>query len=196
MTDDHFQHASASKPRSSGRRAGASVNDAAVLARVAAGDVSALASLYDRYAAQLFMFARRIDANDAEDVVQTVFMRVLRIAATFRSEATSARPWLFAITTRVLQERTRRLRRWHAAQMRLLERNSDRYGSDGIERRGDVHRALLQLSMPKRVVLVLAEVEGFSCEEIATMLQIPVGTVWTRLHHARKELRAFCAIEP
>jgi RNA polymerase sigma factor (sigma-70 family) len=192
MTDDP-EPVSTPPQRWQGRRGGAGVNDAAVLARVAAGDVRALASLYDRYSAQLMMFARRIDANDAEDVVQTVFMRVLRIAATFRSDASSARPWLFAITTRVLQERTRGLRRWHAARMRLLEKSSDRYGSDGIERIGDVHRALSQLSMAKRVVLVLAEVEGFSSEEIATMLQIPVGTVWTRLHHARKELRAFCA---
>jgi len=38
-------------------------------------------------------------------------------------------------------------------------------------------------------VLLLAEVEGFSCPEIAEMLDIPVGTVWTRLHHARRELR-------
>ena len=43
----------------------------------------------------------------------------------------------------------------------------------------------------KRTVLVLAEVEGFSCEELATMLSIPIGTVWTRLHHARRELRRF-----
>lgn len=178
------------------RRVSASVNDAAILARVAAGDVRAFAGLYDRYSAQLLAFARRIDANDAEDVVQTVFMRVLRIASTFRPDATSARPWLFAITTRVLQERTRGLRRWHAARMRLVEKVSDRYSSDGIERIGDVRRALARLSMAKRVVLVLSEVEGFSSEEIAAMLQIPVGTVWTRLHHARKELRAFCATEP
>src|SRR5947209_2991283 len=122
MTDD-AEPVSRPPQRWQGRRgSSARVNDAAVLARVAAGSVRAFASLYDRYAAQLLMFARRIDANDAEDVVQTVFMRVLRIAATFRSDASSARPWLFAITTRVLQERTRRLRRWHAARMRLLER--------------------------------------------------------------------------
>ena len=194
--NDVPEPASSTRERWPHRRTSPACNDAAILARVAAGDVRALASLYDRYAAQLLTFARRIDANDAEDVVQTVFMRVLRIAAAFRADASSARPWLFAITTRVLQERTRRLRRWHAARMRLLEKASDRYGSDGIERIGDARRALETLSMAKRVVLVLSEVEGFSSEEIATMLEIPVGTVWTRLHHARKELRAFSATEP
>ena len=40
-------------------------------------------------------------------------------------------------------------------------------------------------------MLLLAEVEGFTCEEIAAMLAVPVGTVWTRLHHARRQMRAF-----
>ena len=57
--------------------------------------------------------------------------------------------------------------------------------------RWDLERGLGELSDAKRVVLILAEVEGYTCEEIAGMLRVPVGTVWTRLHHARKELRAF-----
>jgi RNA polymerase sigma-70 factor (ECF subfamily) len=54
----------------------------------------------------------------------------------------------------------------------------------------DLDRALGRLSTAKRSVVVLSEIEGFTCEEIAVMLRIPIGTVWTRLHHARKELRA------
>ena len=165
------------------------LSDAAVLARVAEGDVAALGALYDRYAPQLLRFARRVARNDAEDVVQTVFLRVMRIATTFRPDATSARPWLFAITTRVLQERTRALRRWGAAMLRLAQDVDEPVGTS-LEIAGDVQRGLMRLSMAKRTVLVLAEVEGFACEEIASMLSIPVGTVWTRLHHARKELRA------
>jgi RNA polymerase sigma-70 factor (ECF subfamily) len=57
--------------------------------------------------------------------------------------------------------------------------------------RNDVARALETLSEAKRVVVVLSEVEGFSCQEIADMMEIPVGTVWTRLHHARNELRTY-----
>jgi RNA polymerase sigma-70 factor (ECF subfamily) len=51
-----------------------------------------------------------------------------------------------------------------------------------------VERAFAQLSDAKRSVLLMAEVEGMSCEEIAAALEIPVGTVWTRLHHARRHL--------
>jgi RNA polymerase sigma-70 factor (ECF subfamily) len=49
--------------------------------------------------------------------------------------------------------------------------------------------ALERLSEPKRIVLLLAETEGLSSDDIAAALHIPVGTVWTRLHHARRDLR-------
>lgn len=162
--------------------------DGDVLARVAAGDMGALGELYDRYAAALLRFARRLDAREAEDIVQQVFLRVVRLAATFDREVASARPWLYAITAHVAQERRRALRRWTHALMRMADqpRNST---SNLLDTRQDLERGLAGLTVQKRTVLVLAEVEGFACEEIAAMLAIPIGTVWTRLHHARRELR-------
>jgi len=53
----------------------------------------------------------------------------------------------------------------------------------------DLERALARLDAKKREVLLLAEVEGFSASEIAALVGIPIGTVWTRLHHARRALR-------
>jgi RNA polymerase sigma factor (sigma-70 family) len=58
-----------------------------------------------------------------------------------------------------------------------------------LHARTDVERALAQLSEAKRVTLLMAEVEGMSCAEIASALKVPIGTVWTRLHAARRELR-------
>src|ERR1700712_1872312 len=84
--------------------------DAELLSQVALGDTAALGILFDRYAPSLIRYAARIDRADAEDVVQTVFMQVLRIAGRFRPHSESARSWLFAITTRVLQVRARSLR--------------------------------------------------------------------------------------
>jgi len=176
--------------KSTTRSTAPEVSDAALLARVAEGDVAALGELYDRHAESLLRYARRVDARDPEDVVQMVFLRVLRIAGTFRADAVSAKPWLLAIATRVLQERSRALRRWGAALLRLASA-VERTQTSRADMRSDVSRALAQLSVAKRSVLILAEVEGFGCEEIATMLDIPVGTVWTRLHHARRELRRF-----
>jgi RNA polymerase sigma factor (sigma-70 family) len=165
-------------------------SDATLLARISEGDIASLGFLYDRYAAVLVRYAARFDRSDAEDVVQTVFMRVLRIARTFRPEAQSARPWLFAITARVLQERSRSLRRFGRAMFQLAN-DPRKLTASTCDARHDLERGLAGLPRAKSIVLILNEVEGFSCEEIATMLEIPIGTVWTRLHHARRELRRY-----
>jgi RNA polymerase sigma factor (sigma-70 family) len=167
-----------------------SSSDAAIMARVANGDAAALGILYERYAVSLLRFARRLERHDAEDIVQQVFMRALRLAPKFDPDARSARPWLFAITARVVQEHRRSLRRWAAALARLAS-HPPRAPATLPDPRSDLQVGLAQLSAAKRSVLLLAEVEGFACEEIASMLEIPVGTVWTRLHHARRELRRF-----
>lgn len=166
------------------------VTDAELMARVRLGDTAALGTLYDRYAASLMRYAARIDHTDAEDAVHTVFMRVMRLAASFRPDANSARPWLFAITARVLQERSRSLARRSRALFRLREQSGQSALCHG-EAQHDLEQGVARMSRAKSTVLVLHEVEGFSCAEIASMLAIPVGTVWTRLHHARHELRSF-----
>lgn len=164
--------------------------DGALLARVAQGDLSALSGLYDSYARTLLRFARRLGAGDeAEDVVQNVFLRVVRLAPAFDPDATSARPWLFAIALRVVQERRRGLSRLGKAIGALARQKSPPAMALGPQA-ADLHACLQLLSHAKRTVVLLVEVEGFSCLEVAQMLEIPVGTVWTRLHHARHELRA------
>jgi RNA polymerase sigma factor (sigma-70 family) len=164
-------------------------SDAELLARVAQGEVSALGSLYDRHAPGLMRFARRIDPQEAEDVLQSTMLRVARLAGRFDGRTPSARAWLFAIMLRVAQERSRSLRRLGAALRRFAE--LPRGPVHPVDTAPDLERALRRLSHAKRSVLLLSEVEGFTCEEIASMLEVPVGTVWTRLHHARRELRAF-----
>lgn len=166
-------------------------SDAAIVARIAGGDTDALGILYDRYASALVRYAARIERSDAEDVVQTVFIRVLRLAASFRSDAASARPWLYAITARVLQERSRALRRFGRTLGQFANMSRAMAATSPSETRRDLERGVKALSRAKSVVLILNEVEGFSCDEIASMLEIPVGTVWTRLHHARRELRHY-----
>lgn len=164
-------------------------HDGALLARLASGEISALASLYDVYAPTLLKFARRLGmSHDAEDVVQTVFLRVPRLAASFDPASPSARSWLFAITIRVVQERRRSLRRLAAATRALvLLEQPITHESPG--RAADLEQCLNTLPLAKRSVVVLADIEGFSCEEIASMLKIPIGTVWTRLYYARRKLR-------
>ena len=166
-------------------------SDTSALRRVAKGDVSALGEVYDRHAAALLRFASRASSpHDAEDLVQATFVTVIKIAGTYDARTDNARAWLHGITARLIQERRRSVVRFARA---LLRARTD--PAPFVDRGGacqsDLERGLRTLSDAKRVVLVLAEVEGFTCDEIASMLSVPVGTVWTRLHHARKDLRAF-----
>lgn len=166
-------------------------DDADHVARSARGDVGALGALYDAHANALLRFVSRLVGDDeAEDVVQETFLRVSRAAAGYDARQASARPWLFGIAVNVVKERKRAFARLARALGRLRDHAVD--ASTGVEApSSDVDRALARLSEAKRAVLVLAELEGFSGDEIARMLDVPVGTVWTRLHHARRELREF-----
>ena len=176
------------------RPAPASANDDAdVLGRVGRGDVGALGELYDRHARALLGFATRCtNAQDAEDLVQATFIRAARSAATFDGRTGNARSWLFGITAHLVQERRRSFARLARALLRFdVGAVTGSATSLPEEERNDLRKGLDRLTETKRVVLLLAEVEGFTCEEIAAMLAVPVGTVWTRLHHARREMRAF-----
>jgi RNA polymerase sigma factor (sigma-70 family) len=173
----------------------AELTDAAALEALSQGHISALGVLYDRYQASVFSFVRRAtnDASDVEDVVHVTFMTAARAASNFDGRQ-SCRPWLVGIAARLLHRRKRGMSRWARALRELTVREGERHTDPHRElsARDEVNRlsaALEKLTEPKRIVLLLAETEGLSSEEIASALQIPVGTVWTRLHHARRDLR-------
>jgi RNA polymerase sigma-70 factor (ECF subfamily) len=177
------------------RSANSALTDAAALEALSRGHISALGVLYDRYQASVSSFVRRAtnDASDVEDVVHVTFMTAARAAANFDGRQ-SCRPWLVGIAARLLHRRKRGLSRWARALRELTVREGERHTDPHRElsARDEVNRlskALEKLSEPKRIVLLLAETEGLSSEDIASALQIPVGTVWTRLHHARRDLR-------
>jgi RNA polymerase sigma-70 factor (ECF subfamily) len=157
---------------------------------VAAGEIGALGQLYDLHAAGLLRFLRRVaPPGEAEDLMQATFLRAVAIADTFDPEATSARPWLFSLASRLVQGKKRALGRLSAALVNFARFQLGAHAS-APESGRDLQRALLELSEHKRVAFVLTEIEGFTAEQVATMVGVPVGTVWTRLHHARRELRA------
>lgn len=173
----------------------AELSDASAMEALSAGQISALGVLYDRYQAAVSTFVRRAtnDADDVEDLVHATFMTAVRAASNYDGRQ-SCRPWLMGIAGRLVHRRKRSLGRWARALRELTlrdgERNTDPHPE--LTARDEVGRlaeALALLTEPKRVVLLLAESEGLSSEHIAASLQIPVGTVWTRLHHARIDLR-------
>lgn len=165
------------------------VTDAALLERIQGGDTASLGLLYDRHARALHAFLARVTSSgEAEDLVQITFMRASSLADRYDPSKGEPRAWLFGIASRVAQESRRSLVRRARTMFRSLVAPTPS-SHDG--ERSDVVRALDSLTEAKRVVVVLAEVEGFSCQEVADMLDIPIGTVWTRLHHARTDLRTF-----
>jgi RNA polymerase sigma-70 factor (ECF subfamily) len=128
---------------------------------------------------------------DLEDLAQEVFVTVHRCIASFdgRSKLTT---WLFGVCLHLVQRHRRRaylrLEFLHAEPPERvdLETPEDRYA--GAEARLRLERLLDKLSPERRATFVLFEVEGVSCEEIAELTAVPVGTVYSRLHLARKEV--------
>jgi RNA polymerase sigma-70 factor (ECF subfamily) len=166
-------------------------SDAEIMSRLAQGEIGALGELYDRHHDPIRRFVARAtsDGEDVDDLVHATFLEAAKSAARYDGRA-SCRPWLVGIAARLVRRRGRAFGRVVALLASL--------GSAGaavadprpaLQARSDVERALGRISDAKRIALLMAEVEGLSCEEIAAALGIPVGTVWTRLHAARKELR-------
>ena len=134
-------------------------------------------------------------ASEAEDLVQEVFLVVHRRLPEYRREARLT-TWLFRIAYRVAgahvrRERfRRRLLSMFGIEARTIE-SPAHAAHDGAQAE-QVRAALAQLSFAKSSVLVLYEVEGWSCQEIADLLAVPLGTVHTRLHHARRDFARAC----
>ena len=166
--------------------------DRDALARFFDGDERAFEELVIRYEAKLRNIAFGVlrDRALAEDVAQETFLTAYRKADSFRAEG-SVRSWLFRIAVRrALDELKRRGRKAEVA----LEIFHDARWVDEphkqLDAGWDLERALERLTPEHRAVLMLKEVEGFSYQEIAESLGWPMGTVATRIHRARLELRA------
>jgi len=169
----------------------AEVTDDTLIERVAAGDLEGLGALYDRHAADLARVAGRLGAGaEVEDVVHTVFLRVVELAPRFElGRGCSARAWLAGITVRVVRERRRSVARWLRI-LGTLGREPQSYASPASSARADVLSALATLTTAQREAVVLVDGSGLTAEEAGEALGVPVGTIWSRVHHGRAALRA------
>lgn len=175
---------------------GGDATDAELVAAVGRGEVGALGALFDRYEPDVRRVLLRLGVpyGDVDDLVQSTFLEVLNAARSYDGRPV-ARPWLIGLAV----IHVRRRRRWVSrAVRRMSELGHEPTGRPATpeetaqtsELASKTRRALEALSEKKRDVVVLVLVEGLSGEEAATLLGIPVATVWTRLHHARAELRS------
>jgi RNA polymerase sigma factor (sigma-70 family) len=187
----------ASGPRPA-TRAAPPLSDPELFARLATGQLGALGDLYDRYHAPLRAFVARAtgDAHDVDDLVHATFLAAVKSAERYDGRD-SCRPWLIGIAAQLLRRRHQSLARLVSVLTSLkhtLHPSAD--PRPALQARTDLERALGRLSQAKRTTLLMAEVEGLTCPEIAAALAIPVGTVWTRLHSARQELRELLSATP
>src|SRR3954469_10431623 len=151
--------------------------DEVLVVAMAAGDRAALAALYERHSGLLLGLALRIvrEKREAEDLLHDVFLEAWRSAKDFDPKRGRVRTWL-AIRMRSraldLQKSARVSRNAGDSGLELLVDDHERQSPDHAR----VRAALADLGTDQRKVLELAYFEGLSCTEIATRVQIPVGT--------------------
>ena len=171
-------------------------NDVALLKAIAAHDELALAQLYDRYRVIVFGLLMRILNNreEAEDVLQEVFLQVWRKAGDFDENRGRPFTWLVTLGRSRAIDRLRTL----AARERVVEAGAREVtdqisdaASDAFrsEQRGLVNDALAQLPDEQKRPLMLAYFDGLTQSEIATNLGAPLGTIKTRMRTGMMKLR-------
>lgn len=170
-------------------------DDARALRRVARGDRQALTDLYVRYRLPLFRYLLQLtpDHGLAEELLQDTLVAVWKSAKSFEGRST-ARTWIFGIARRQAHNtlRQRGLPLADAAELETMPA-SDPEPEDaalaGAER-AELAAALRELAPIHREVLVLTFMQDLSYQETAQVLGVPVGTVKSRLNHAKRALRA------
>lgn len=162
------------------------------------GDPQAFHDLIDRHAGWLFRVAVSMVSSreDAEDLVQETFLAASRAINRFE-ERSSVKTWLRGILLNHVSKlyRSRKVRRHlsldddRGQTVRAEVEAEGATPADAIESKADVQVMLQTLSDEHREVIVLREIEGLSYEEMAKLLGVPRGTVESRLHRARQQLK-------
>jgi RNA polymerase sigma-70 factor (ECF subfamily) len=173
------------------------VMDSQWLAKCQGGDSLAIERLVQTYQQDVYRLALSIldDPEEADDATQEVFLAVLRSLDSFRGDS-SFKTWLFSITINVCRSRLRRGKsRMKLSQVlqSLFRSEQDQPESKAIQNEADkkLWQAIRALDEKHRIPIILRYYHDLPVNEIADMLGIPVGTVHSRLNHARKRLRVW-----
>lgn len=169
------------------------------------GDETALAPLVEKYKRMVHRLAMQITKNheDANDVMQETFIKVYQSIHTFRQEA-AFETWIYRIAVNEALNFVKRRERRRESSIETIEEseynpevrrkaeivNDPEIQAEKAELRHWVTKAVNSLSLKHRIVVILHELEGLTHSEIASILNCSEGTVRSRLHYARKQLRS------
>jgi RNA polymerase sigma factor (sigma-70 family) len=168
-----------------------------VRARLRAGDATAFGELFDEHARAVYHHAFRLTGNrsTAEDVLSATFLQAWRMRQRIDPEGGSLRPFLLGVATNVIRNLTRTARREKALLTRLLPREAVPDFADELVARIDdadtlrsVRAALRCLRPAEREVVALCVWAGLDYTSAAAALNVPIGTVRSRLSRARRKL--------
>lgn len=176
--------------------------DAELVSRIREGDSEALVALYDRYKKRLFRTALAItdDQGAAEEILQDCFLKAYRSLPRVDC-STPLGPWLHRIVVNLSYNWVVKRRPWFVSVEEMIDRLvaapqlSPEHAYERKELHRRLHEAIKSLNIYHRLVVMLFYLQGFSLTEIAYILECPVGTVKSRLHHARKILKGKLAEE-
>ncbi|MFH1688533.1 MAG: RNA polymerase sigma factor [bacterium] len=170
--------------------------DAALVMGIKTGNKRALAELVERHKQSAYRIALGLVGNrdDAFDISQEAFLRVHRSARTYDERQPFA-PWFYTIIANLCRTWLKRRSRTEnkmvdVSDVSYLLVDSTNPESEIIRKEtiGQLRRALMQLHFEDREIITLQHFRGMSYEEIADLLNIPKGTVMSRLYYARKKL--------
>ena len=172
------------------------VNDQDLVKQLQAGSLDALGELYDRYRQLVFRTALAItgDQETASDLLQDVFLRLFRFAERIDLQR-PLQPWLYRMTANLAYTWLKRDRRWFRPLENLAEwlagstSNQTHEAVESIDDWDRLQRAVASLPISQRMVVVLYYLDDLSLHEISEILEIPVGTVKSRLHYGRLTLK-------
>jgi RNA polymerase sigma-70 factor, ECF subfamily len=160
------------------------------------GSLEALGTLYDQYRQMVYRTALAItgDSEAASDLLQDVFLRLHRFASRIDPQR-PLEPWLYRMTTNLAYTWVKRNRRW----LWPLEEIADWFSGGSGDPPHDqavenddwrqLQAAITALPLPQRVVVVLYYLNDLSLVEVSEILDVPVGTVKSRLHYGRNALK-------
>jgi RNA polymerase sigma-70 factor, ECF subfamily len=182
------------------RRASADVvamSDEALLAACGTGDLTALDTLFERFHVAVHRFVGRLPGTDElarDDLVQGTFLEARRAAKRFRGTS-SVKTWILGIAANLARHHLRSERRLRDKHMRYAEGLAlvSPRPDEQVERREllrEIEDALAALPPDLQIAFILCDLEELPGVEVARAIGVPQGTLWRRLHVARKAVRA------